>query len=766
MKKTLCALGAALLLMPSGVEAKAKKKAKAEPQPSTLEIITKVNDQYQATHSPNVRSFWDDAAYYTGNMEAYKVTGLPRYLEYSDKWARHNQWSGAREKNPAKWRYKTYGEGQDFVLFGDWQICFQTYMDMYEMNPDAYKVARAKEVMTREAIMPQNDFWWWADALYMVMPVFTKMYKMTGDELYLDKLYANYAWADSLMYDKDEHLYYRDGKYIYPKHKSYNGKKDFWARGDGWVLAGLAKVLTDMPWGYKHRPFFEQRYKELAAAVIKCQQKEGHWTRSMHDADHADGYETSGTAFFTYGLYWGLNHGMLDKETYLPAAELGWKYLSGTALQKDFTVGYVQPIGEKAIRGQQLTAKNTANFGTGAFLLAACEKLRYDENTVKPTDAKSFTVTVSNPSADLRNEVVELDAKAVFAKLGISGGRQFVVMNSAKQEMPYQLTYDGKVLVEVAVRPGCSVKLDIMKGQPQQYKNVAYGRMYPERADDIAWENDRTAYRCYGPALQRRGERAYGNDVWVKNTPELVCEQRYHTEAWMNAYADPMYKTNRAACDSIKHKYTYHLEHGYGRDPYAVGPSLGCGTPALMDGDDIIYPYCWDKYELLDNGPLRFTVHLTYKKTVAKGDSVVEHRLVSLDKGSNFNRCTVWYEGLTQPLTLAAGAVMHTADGYRLGGNYVTYADPGDRPADYQDQVFIGVIFPEGNVSTKALMYDKPQGDRHGHALCQLPAYKGEKYTYYFGTAWSKYDCRSMAEWTLRTEAQLKAEKQPLDVTM
>lgn len=768
MKKILCALGAALLLMPMGAAAKAKKKAKAEPQPSTLEIITKVNDQYQATHSPNVRSFWDDAAYFTGNMEAYKVTGLPRYLEYSDKWARHNKWSGATEKNPAKWRYKTYGEGQDFVLFGDWQICFQTYIDMYEMNPDAYKVARAKEVMTREAILPQNDFWWWADALYMVMPVFTKMYKMTGDELYLDKLYANYAWADSLMYDNEEHLYYRDGKYIYPKHKSYNGKKDFWARGDGWVLAGLAKVLSDMPQAYKHRPFFEQRFKELAAAVIKCQQKEGHWTRSMLDADHADGFETSGTAFFTYGLYWGINHGMLDKATYLPAAELGWKYLSGTALQKDFTVGYVQPIGEKAIRGQQLTAKNTANFGTGAFLLAACEKLRYDENTVLPADNKAFTVTVTNPSADLRNELVELDAKTVFTKLGISGGRQLRVQNSLKQDIPYQLTYDGKLLVEVSLRPGCSIKLNIMKGQPGQFKNVAYGRMYPERSDDIAWENDRTAYRCYGPALQRRGERAYGNDIWVKNTPELICEARYHSESVMNADADRVRPKDRHAADSIIHSKSYHLDHGYGLDPYSVGPSLGCGTTALMDGDNIIYPYCWDKYELLDNGPLRFTVHLTYKKTVAAGDSVVEHRLLSLDKGSSFNRCTVWYEGMQKPLTLAAGIVIHTADtkSVDLEQNYVLYADPTDKPDDHQFQTFIGVIFPEGNVGSKRLDLPKAEGDRAGHLLCQLPGYKGDKYTYYFGTAWSKYDCRSMGEWKLRTEQQLRAAKQPLTVAM
>jgi len=769
MRQTFVAIAIALTLIPSAVAARTKKKPKLQ-KLTTLEIINKVNDHWQATHKPEVRSFWDEAAYFTGNMEAYRLTGNARYLEYSDKWARHNRWSGAREQDPAKWKYKTYGEGQDYVLFGDWQICFQTYLDMYEMNPDAYKVARAKEVMTRECIMTVTDFWWWADALYMVMPVMTKMYKATGDVMFLDKLYANYRYADSLMYDNEAHLYFRDGKYIYPKHKSYNGKKDFWARGDGWVLAGLAKVLADMPYDYKHRSFFEQRFRELAKAVSECQQVEGYWTRSMLDADHADGPETSGTAFFTYGFYWGMNHGYLDRATYEPVANKAWEYLSTRALQDDGSVGYVQPIGEKAIRGQTLTAQNTANFGTGAFLLAACEKLRFDEGTVNPTDGKTISVSVANETSDLRNEVVELDAQTIFNGLGISGGRQFVVFNSIGQEVAYQLTYDGKVLVEVSVRPGCTAKLTIKKGVPATFPNVCYGRHYPERVDDIAWENDRTAYRCYGPALQRRGERAYGYDVWVKNTPELVVEQRYFDETLMNARADKFWKTNRHKADSIVQSMSYHLDHGRGLDAYAVGPTLGCGTPAILNGDEITMPYCYRDYEILDNGPLRFSVKLTYNPSTINGDTaVVEHRLVSVDKASNFCKTAVWYDGLTKDVDFASGIVLHTADtnSYELGGNYVLYADPSDRPADHGFQTFLAVVLPQGNVSTKKLMLDNAKGEYAGHVLCIDKASKPtDKHTYYFGSAWSKYDCRSMAEWKLRTEALLRDVASPLKVTI
>ncbi len=177
-------------------------------------------------------------------------------------------------------------------------------------------------------------------------------------------------------------MYYRDAKYVYPKHKSANGKKDFWARGDGWVLAGLAKVLKDLPEEYEHRQFFVDKFVKMAKAVASIQQPEGYWTRSMMDPEHAPGPETSGTAFFTYGFLWGINNGYLDEATYMPVVKKAWNYLKKTALQKDGRVGYVQPIGEKAIPGQIVNENSTANFGVGAFLLAACEYVRYLEAPV------------------------------------------------------------------------------------------------------------------------------------------------------------------------------------------------------------------------------------------------------------------------------------------------------------------------------------------------------------------------------------------------
>ena len=357
-----------------------KSNSKLWTEEEVIKIINKVNNYWQINNSPKTISFWDHAAYHTGNMEAYFLTKNKAFLEYSLEWAEHNNWMGATEKDPKKWLYKEYGETMQHVLFGDWQVCFQTYIDLYNISPEEKKISRAKEVMYYEAKSEETDYWWWCDALYMVMPVMTKMYKLTNDEIFLDKLYNNILYTDSIMLDKETGLYFRDGKYIYPNHKTNKGLKDFWARGDGWVLAGLAKVLADLPKNYKHFNFFKDKFVRLAKAVAELQQDDGYWTRSMMDPEQAPGPETSGTAFFTYGFLWGVNHGYLNKNEYSNVIDKAWRYLTQIAMQNDGKIGYVQPIGEKAIPGQIVDTNSQANFGVGAFLLASCEYIRYIKN--------------------------------------------------------------------------------------------------------------------------------------------------------------------------------------------------------------------------------------------------------------------------------------------------------------------------------------------------------------------------------------------------
>jgi len=340
------------------------------------DMIYKVNKTWQNNHPAAIRAFWDNAVYHTGNMEAYSLLKDSLFLKYSEDWAEYNQWMGAKEQDRAKWLY-SYGETDDYVLFGDNQVCFQTYIDLYNINSDFKKVLRVQEVMEHQMVTNCNDYWWWADGLYMVMPIMTKLYNLTGSNLYLEKLYEYEQYAESIMYDKETGLFYRDARYVYPAHKTSNDKKDFWARGDGWVIAAFVKVIEDLPVSDSHRQFYIQRFQKMAKSIAACQQPDGYWTRSLLDVSFAPGPETSGTAFFTYGLLWGVNNGLLNKSEYQPVIEKAWRYLTTVALQPDGSIGYVQPIGDRAVPGQVIDVKSTAYFGVGAFLLAACERVKY-----------------------------------------------------------------------------------------------------------------------------------------------------------------------------------------------------------------------------------------------------------------------------------------------------------------------------------------------------------------------------------------------------
>ena len=366
--------------------------------------------------------------------------------------------------------------------------------------------------------------------------------------------------------------------------------------------------------------------------------------------------------------------------------------------------------------------------------------------------AQTMKWEVRNPTDDFRHEVVSMPMDSVVTKVGDS----FRVMDAAGLDVPFQKTHDGWLLVEAAVRPRGTARFTIVKGEAPSFPTVCHGRLHPERKDDFAWENDRGCYRVYGPALVRTGERSYGVDVWTKNTPELVVDDRYYIEDVVTIpVIDSVYRNNWAKRDSIYRTISYHYDHGRGLDPYRVGATLGCGAPALMLGDSLVMPYCFKDYKVLDDGPLRFKVHLTYQKVCVDGDSLVEHRVIQLDKQSNFNRCTVWYEGLHHRVGFCSGVVIQKDDPEPvvLGKNYVSYSDPTDQPRVHQAPLYVAVLFPEGKVTTR---------QHRGHALGTMNDYDGRPYTYYFGSAWAKYDVRTPEEWQARIAWYLRSLECPL----
>ncbi|MBQ8737348.1 MAG: glycoside hydrolase family 88 protein [Bacteroidaceae bacterium] len=371
-----------------------------------LDIIVMVNDYWQKNNPNHGNWFWNRAVYHVGNMEAYRTTGISKYLDFSTAWAEKNDWSGPQGDNPNHWSYD-YGEWN--VLFGDCQICFQVYSELYDVKADDERLRRAYQVMDYQVSTDVNDYIWWVDGMFMVMPVLTHLYKQTGNELYLEKMYSYWQYTNSIMYDEETGLYFRDAKYVYPKHQTFTGMKDFWARGDGWAFATFARILAELPENHAHRDEYVAYYKRMADALAACQQPEGHWTRSILDPSYAPGYETSGTSLMLYGYLWGVNNGVFQDEEYSNTIEKAWNYLSGTALHKDGLVGYIQPIGEKADPNQTVSSRSTADFGVGAYLLAASEMYRYAEEPATPRPLRLLSVKGESPYVVILNFNDEVD---------------------------------------------------------------------------------------------------------------------------------------------------------------------------------------------------------------------------------------------------------------------------------------------------------------------------------------------------------------------
>jgi rhamnogalacturonyl hydrolase YesR len=220
--------------------------------------------------------------------------------------------------------------------------------------------------------------WWWCDALFMAPAGHARLSAITRDPRYLDAMDKEWWKTADLLYDKDEHLFYRDKSFLDKKTK--NGKKVFWTRGNGWVFAGLARTLTYMPQDYPSRARYIAIFKEMAAKLASLQQADGTWRPSLLDPDEFPDSEISGTALDCYGFAWGINNGLLDRATYLPAAAKAWAAMMA-CLRPDGLPGYVQGVGSAP---KAVAANGTQLYATGAFLMSVCELSKLAPFTVPP----------------------------------------------------------------------------------------------------------------------------------------------------------------------------------------------------------------------------------------------------------------------------------------------------------------------------------------------------------------------------------------------
>lgn len=300
-------------------------------------------------------NLWARAAFYAGVMSAYKGTGDKRYLEQATRWAESRDWKlGERPRH------------------ADDHAAGQTFLELYMLKKDPRMIAHTRSVIDAMVASPRpgREDWWWCDALFMAPPVLARLYAVTGDKKYLDFLDAMWWDTTDFLYDPSEGLYYRDKNYI--GRPSANGKKVFWARGNGWVMGGTARVLEYLPKNRPARARYVKLLQTMAAAVARVQGEDGRWHPSLLDPAEAPMPETSSTGFFTYALAWGVNNGYLERKTYLPVIRKAWAGLV-SSVNEEGRLGWVQQIGAAPAK---TTADDNQEYGSGALLLAGSEMLK------------------------------------------------------------------------------------------------------------------------------------------------------------------------------------------------------------------------------------------------------------------------------------------------------------------------------------------------------------------------------------------------------
>ena len=335
-------------------------------------------------------------------------------------------------------------------------------------------------------------------------------------------------------------------------------------------------------------------------------------------------------------------------------------------------------------------------------------------------------IVVSN-SLDMErtNEMIEISHDSILSKLGLSANAQFVITDVSSNEIPYQIAVNPaseteKLLIfPVTVNAGKSAIYTVKKGNPAKIEPGVYGRLVPERKDDFTWENDKIAFRVYGPALEATGEISSGIDVWAKRTDQLIVDKWY--------------------ADELAGKSSYHTDNGEGLDYYKVGPTLGAGASAPFINDSLWYSKNFTDYDVLDNGPLRITVKFNYSPYVADQVQVTPSRIISLDKGSQMNKVWARYESDATELPVAAGLIMrqaadeatHTdADKY-----FATYKEPTD---SLNGTIYTGIVGVKPFTSIEL---------KNKHILGTQTIQAGESYEYYAGAGWSKGGFETYDDW-------------------
>ncbi|MEY3350924.1 MAG: hypothetical protein RIQ50_1035 [Bacteroidota bacterium] len=323
------------------------------------------------------------------------------------------------------------------------------------------------------------------------------------------------------------------------------------------------------------------------------------------------------------------------------------------------------------------------------------------------------SVMVVNPSNVKRNaEVVSIEWSAIIKKYPLLDPARLTIRDELTGNvLPMQVEYKGgdrplNLLVQIDLAPNQKKRLLIVPEVSLPIESKTYGRFVPERKDDFAWENDRIAFRMYGKALEKTPkEMAYGIDVWVKRTNRLIIDERYQ-------------------------RGRYHEDVGDGMDYYHVGLTLGAGNCAPMWNDSICYDGTYDRWKILDNGPLRTTFQLEYDPWLVGPDSFTATKIISLDAGSDFNRIEVKYSCATRSsFELAVGIVKRKEGGWIEKNNKMGWMAYWEPEHGKDGTTGIGVVALDKKVTID---------ERVDQVLLLTKAKSEQSYIYYTGACWDR----------------------------
>jgi len=319
---------------------------------SVVSLMEKVADWQIGALGTSQAKSWIEATFYAGLMATYRTTNQARFLQRAETWGNANQWKlGPTEGN------------------ADDQCAGQSYLELFALDKQHSELAPTQTSLDKMVAAPQPGFkiWWWADALFMAPPVFARLGNATSNTKYFNAMSTMWWDTTNHLYDPQSSLFYRDAGFL--NKTCPNGQKMFWSRGNGWVLAGTARVLEFLPANHPDRAKFVSLFTAMSAKLATLQKPDGFWPSCLTDAADFPSPESSGTAGFTFGLAWGVNHGLLDRATYLPVIRKGWSALA-SAIDANGKLGWVQQVG--AAPGPS-NKGDTAPYGVGLFLLAGSE---------------------------------------------------------------------------------------------------------------------------------------------------------------------------------------------------------------------------------------------------------------------------------------------------------------------------------------------------------------------------------------------------------